>query len=852
MGRLRGRRWLARAAILFEQAWPALWPAFGVGGLFVCLALLDIPSLLPPLAHAFLTLAALAAVLALLAGGLWRIRWPRVAEADRRLERASGLRHRPLAVLADRPARPDPAAEGLWQAHVARALGDVRRLRVGLPRPGLARLDRRALRGGLAVLLVAALVVAGPDAPARLARAVQVPLPSGPAAPATEIQAWITPPAYTSLPPLFLHPEANGVRVPAGSHLTVSVTGGEGEPSLAIAGRPSPVRALDAGSFQADADLWATGLVELRRGGRGLASWTVTTIPDQPPTVAWAEPPGRAARGLQTRLPWRAADDYGVTVLQAELRLEARPDAPPVTLTLPVPAGPAANAHGVSLQDLTANPWAGLDVTARLVARDASGQSAASEDARFTLPERAFQNPVAQALIGARKLLSLDPDDRDPASAMLDDLLQHPEAMAGDTGAYLNLAAIYALLVRDRGADAVPEAQARMWRLALHLEEGAAEQTARALEQARQAARDALDRATATPSAKASAELEQRLRELEAAIQRHMQALAEQARREGALTLADPNGRPMDSRDLQRMAEQAREAAREGKMDEARRRMAELERMLERLRNARVMPNGEQRQRAEQRQKARRQQGALQDMIGRETGLLDRAHQRGNAAESGSQPGEGRTAQRRKPGAGAQPGGDPAAQREADRRVQQALRRALGELMQQFGDATGQIPPSLGDAKSAMREAGQALAGGRDDEAGGAEGRAIEALQKGGQEMGQAMARKFGPGTPGDEEGDDGDPTGMSGFSLQEGPGEGDDGQGVLPGQRGRQGRRDPLGRQLGEGNSGADEGSDVRVPEEMERQRSRAIQEELRRRGADRARPQQELDYIDRLLKPF
>jgi hypothetical protein len=43
-----------------------------------------------------------------------------------------------------------------------------------------------------------------------------------------------------------------------------------------------------------------------------------------------------------------------------------------------------------------------------------------------------------------------------------------------------------------------------------------------------------------------------------------------------------------------------------------------------------------------------------------------------------------------------------------------------------------------------------------------------------------------------------------------------------------------------------------LRVPDEMERGRSRAIQEELRRRGANRERPQEELDYIGRLLKPF
>jgi hypothetical protein len=37
-----------------------------------------------------------------------------------------------------------------------------------------------------------------------------------------------------------------------------------------------------------------------------------------------------------------------------------------------------------------------------------------------------------------------------------------------------------------------------------------------------------------------------------------------------------------------------------------------------------------------------------------------------------------------------------------------------------------------------------------------------------------------------------------------------------------------------------------------MEEARTRAIQEELRRRGTERSRPQPELDYIDRLLKQF
>jgi hypothetical protein len=64
--------------------------------------------------------------------------------------------------------------------------------------------------------------------------------------------------------------------------------------------------------------------------------------------------------------------------------------------------------------------------------------------------------------------------------------------------------------------------------------------------------------------------------------------------------------------------------------------------------------------------------------------------------------------------------------------------------------------------------------------------------------------------------------------------------------------RRDPLGRDLKEGTSGTDESDDVRVPDQMEAARTRAIQDELRRRESERTRPQPELDYIERLLKQF
>jgi hypothetical protein len=66
--------------------------------------------------------------------------------------------------------------------------------------------------------------------------------------------------------------------------------------------------------------------------------------------------------------------------------------------------------------------------------------------------------------------------------------------------------------------------------------------------------------------------------------------------------------------------------------------------------------------------------------------------------------------------------------------------------------------------------------------------------------------------------------------------------------QNGRQpGGRDPLGRA---GSPLGDSG--VKIPGPDELARAREILQELRRRSAQMNRPQQERDYLDRLLKAF
>jgi hypothetical protein len=123
-----------------------------------------------------------------------------------------------------------------------------------------------------------------------------------------------------------------------------------------------------------------------------------------------------------------------------------------------------------------------------------------------------------------------------------------------------------------------------------------------------------------------------------------------------------------------------------------------------------------------------------------------------------------------------------------------------------------------------MSEAEGDLGGGDSDTAVDAQGRALDALRKGSQGLAESMQQQIGQGQG----------AGRSG----------------RPGPSQAQGETDPLGRPL----RGRDYGDDVtvKVPGEIDVQRARRIIEELRKRFGDFARPQEELDYIERLLKDY
>lgn len=220
-------------AIAWERGWPHLARLLTVIGLFLAMSWAGLWLALPFIARAvglgLFVVLLLAALLPMV-----RFRWPSREQALSRLDRSSGIRHRPATELTDTLVTQDPVARALWQAQRERTLASIKRIRARLPSPRLAVHDPWALRALVLLLLVATYVAAGDE---RLLRTEAAFDWNGILAPANvRVDAWITPPIYTGKPPVILSAankdsaagnaaDATPLPVPVGSTLIVRSSG---------------------------------------------------------------------------------------------------------------------------------------------------------------------------------------------------------------------------------------------------------------------------------------------------------------------------------------------------------------------------------------------------------------------------------------------------------------------------------------------------------------------------------------------------------------------------------------------------------------------------------------------------
>jgi uncharacterized protein (TIGR02302 family) len=835
----------ARWSILWERLWPALATMATAAGLFLAASWLGLWVALPPLGRAvglflFFVLAVAATV------PLFLVRLPRADDGLRRLDRNSRLPHRPATAIADElvPEASDSFSSALWRAHMERALAAARTLQAGVPLPRLAARDPYALRALTLILVVATFFAAGQDRWKRVAAAFDW---QGVVAPANfRIDAWVTPPTYTGRPPQILPGLRPGepvrqtaaLSIPAGSTLVVRSTG-KADFNVATAGGVAEVPGdarpqAPAGTQERRYTITDTGSATVRGPGENLV-WSFTAIPDRVPVIALAKEPEGQSRGA-LQLSYKIEDDYGVIDAQAtfERKPPASPGAkPPRPLygapdfPLVLPQSRTKNGVGQTIKDLTEHPFAGVDVIMTLVARDEANNEGRSSPHEMRLPERPFVKPLARALIEQRRDLALDGNLKDRVLTALDALTIAPERFIPETNIYLGLRSIYWHLARAKDDDGLREVVARLWAMAVNIEDGNVSEAEQALRAAQDALRQALERGATDE------EIKKLMDQLRAALDKFLQALAEEMRKNPQMARPlDPNSmRNLRSQDLRSMIDRMERLARSGQKDAARQLLEQLQQMLENLQMAR--PGGEMGEDGDDMQSALDELG---DMIRRQQQLRDRTFRQGQDQRRQQR---GQRGQQQRPQQG-----DQSQQFGELRQDQQALREQLNKLLEELrkrgfpqpGQQGQQGQPGqpgqngemdqLGRAGEAMGDAQGSLGDGDADGAVDSQGRALDALRRGAQGMAQSMQQMMGQG---------------------QGPG---------PGQPGRTGQprannqTDPLGRPL----RGRDYGDDttVKVPGEIDVQRARRILEELRRRFGEGFRPQLELEYIERLLKDF
>jgi uncharacterized protein (TIGR02302 family) len=875
---------LSTFALFFERLWPRLWIVFGLAMLFAMLSFLGLWPNLDPLAHELLlggfAVAAIAAIVYAV-----RIPWPSRDEAIRRIERRSDVPHRPATSYEDTltSGAENTETSALWQAHRERLAKAIRRLKVGNPAPRTDRFDPWAFRGLMLLLFIPVALMATGSLGDRLAEAFRfVTTDQGPPA---CVDAWVTPPPYPALPPILL---ADGAKqttddsstqgkffeVPDHSQLTLRGAGfgGDGvrlevladgatEPQTVVPDKPKAGETSTVSEVRYE--IRKSARIRALAGSRELGLWTFDVILDELPKIALTKDITGTPRGSM-RVAYKAEDDYGIQ--SAEVKVQKIPPKPadparawaqpppltgprlplerPPVLSLKIPRSGAKKVDTSTLLDIEENPLAGQRVKLWLEAKDVGGQIGRSTPIEIVLPARRFKNPLARAVVEQRRKLAEDSRNRPRVVRALDALTMEPQGFITDNGVFLGLRSIYHRLGQEGTRETINGSIADLWQIALKIEDGDLSQAERALKNAQDRLSDAIQKGDDKEIQDAMAELKKRLND-------YLNEMQKNAQKDNPSPNDQQNdqSQQLGQQDLDQMMKDLEKSAREGSREDAERMLSEMRELMDRLQAANSPEARAQQKRAEQMMKKLNE---LSDLTGKQQQLMDdtfgerrKQEGQGGSQEDQQQDGQGQPrAGKGKQGQGQQQqrGGQDGMQADQEGGGEQGegqqgqegrsggqQRRGKGSLQDRQAQLRNELdklkkdleqmgtgdPDKLGQAQDSMGKAEDALKQGDLDDAANQQSQALDQMRKSAQQMAQQMQQ-----------------------NAQQRLG------------RGGSSPRDPFGRP--QRAQGPDFGNSVKVPDAIDAQRAREILEELRKRSGENLRPQDELEYIDRLLKRF
>jgi uncharacterized protein (TIGR02302 family) len=613
----------ARLILWFEGVWPRLWPAGGIVGVFLAVAFFGLLPLVCWPLHALVLAGFVTAIGLSLYFSFRDFSPPTWHDAARRLECDSTLNHRPISEADDRLAagRGDPIAEELWAEHVKDRIRHLGRLRLAPPRFAFAGRDPFRLRYAVLAAVGLSLILSWGHWAERLMSAFG---PGSQAAPTYD--AWIDPPAYTNVAPVYLADQPHRIAIPAGSILNVRVHGAEGKPFLSLQSSHFPWFPIGSARFEGEGGEYAVrwrmirnAHVQVRAIGRTIGSWIVDVIPDRPPSVAFTAPPGTGERA-SLKLSFAARDDYAVTQVRA---LISPTDGHGETLFLDLGVPPGKRLAETVYRDLTSHPYAGLAVDIALEATDAAGQKAVTAPMRCHLPQLVFTDPLARALIELRRMLAQNGfSARAQVMRTLEAFSIAPERFyVGQLGVYLGLRNGFWALKKAVAKADLDRVVALFWQMATALEHGGLMPLAENLRRIQQALAQMM--AEGAPQD----QIDAMLARYAEAMQQYLQAMGQDPDQQPGQS--DSNAKMLEPKDLADLLAAIQTLSQSGDREKAEQLLSFLQNLIETMRVSGAGGAGGTGGGAPVESQALRD---LSDLTGRQRQLLDKTFRRAQGA----------------------------------------------------------------------------------------------------------------------------------------------------------------------------------------------------------------------------
>ncbi|HYD19086.1 MAG TPA: DUF4175 family protein [Patescibacteria group bacterium] len=760
--------WLSLFA---ERFWASFWPAVSVVFAFIGFAAMRFFTAFGNNVHlALLALFAILFAVALLRLGA-PFRRPTMREVRRAVERESGLAHRPLEALLDKPVTGTPKETALlWQKYQSRLRSIWARTRIHRPRPAVR--DRYSLRHAALLLLIVGLAIGQRDTLFRLQQALNPDVKSYLHLNAAALDVWITPPDYTQENPIFLATNQlgakainGGVQVPENSILKVRVGGFDSAPALTYGTEKPEFTQAAPKSFTLEMPLKTSAVLKLKKWWvRSLGEWPITVIKDRAPGIVLLQ--SEATKRQQLKLTYTAKDDYRIKQVWGTISPtpELMKTFGTKTLNFDLPAPDSGSDEKTYVSDMTSHPWAGSKVMLTLNAEDDAEQTGSSEPQKVLLPERQFTNPTAKRIIVERRKLIWYNNalTRTLSTQALLEIASNLEGYKYDKKVFLGLTVAYKRLMYDGSAEAATSLVPLLWDLAIRVEDGGLALAQRELSDALQKLSEKLKDKNATKE-----EIQDLVNEVQRKMQEYTQNLAQDMKQRMMEGQTRPNisqelaDRIMKQVDMQKLMQQMQDLQSGSEAEQ-------MQKMAEYLKNNVDRMDPKNMDRMQQGQKnALQGLEELQKLIERQQQLIDKTQKLSPQKPEQKNPEEQPAPNEQKTDAQQQPKNEQG-QQQQDKQQQGDKTGDQQQDKQQQGDKSGQQQQQQqGDQGKGQGSQGQEAA-----QQGQQQGRQGE---QPGQQPAQQQGQGSQPGQQGTSQGQQGQAQGQ-----QQGSGNGSD-KGQLP-----------------------------------------------------------------------